>query len=64
MRGSEHHTRYEYQDLQNRSNRVSKSLQTYREKYLELRKMMRKYSKESGLVFPDTINRAIGLKNK
>lgn len=42
--------------------RMSKAAGDYRTQYLELRKMLRDYSRKTGVVFTNEINKAIGLK--
>ena len=61
-RGCSTHNEYEYSELQKHSFHTSKSLKSYREKYLALRKTMREYSKSTGTEFPEDIKKDIGLK--
>lgn len=53
---------YDYNQERSRANLNSKAAREYREKYLELRKILREYSKQTGHQFPTDITKAIGLK--
>jgi DNA-binding ferritin-like protein (Dps family) len=62
MRGSGYYSQHEASQYRAASNRAEKSADSYREKYLQLKKEMREYSRGTGHVFPDIINKSIGLK--
>ena len=53
---------YEYNLVRDQAHFNSKVADKYRAKYLELRKILREYQKQSGVVFPEHINKAIGTK--
>ena len=56
------HSEYEYNQVRKSGMQAAKNSQTYRAKYLELRKVMREYSRTTGHEFPSDINKLIGLK--
>jgi hypothetical protein len=62
MRGTTVYSTYEYQEERRNRFKASDSAKKYRDAYLALRKLLREYSKENNIRFPEEINKAIGLK--
>lgn len=62
MRGSDSYSQYEARIFRETASFNAKVAGDYREKYLRLRKVMREFSRETGVEFPSEINKLIGMK--
>jgi hypothetical protein len=53
---------YEYKRVRDQGYRSSENSRKNHQQWLDLRKLLREYSKESGHEFPPEIKKAIGLR--
>jgi hypothetical protein len=53
---------YEYREVRKQGQRASKAAQSYRQKYLDLRKDLRDHIRSNDIDLPEHLRKAIGMK--